>query len=436
MYGAIIGDIAGSTLEFKRKKNYDFQIFLPGSNITDDTIMTIAVARALMHWRASGGDLHEAMRFHMRDLGRKYPYPLGAYGGNFASWLRSNSPIPYYSCGNGSAMRVSPCGLIAVDLEEALELAKISAEVTHNHPEGIKGAQATAAAIYLAKTGHTIEEIRTYIHENFYPMDRTCDEIRPTYKFEPTCQKSVPESIIAFLESTSYEDAIRKVISLGGDADTMAAITGSIAWAYYRFREGNKLTTDMWTLMKFAKAFMPEEFIHSVEMFELLCKDTYVRKPEGIVVKEIVRESTQEPVPEPAPELTLERFRSAHEEFYDTALREIKSGMKQSHWMWYIFPQIQGLGHSSTAKYYAIKDKEEAIAYWNDPVLSSHLMEISQELLKLNSPIDWIMGYPDNLKLRSCMTLFYLVSNENIFKDVLDKFYAGNMDEYTKQKIC
>lgn len=432
MYGAIIGDIAGSTLEFKRKKNYDFQIFLPGSDITDDTIMTIAVARALMQWKQEGGDLHEAMRFHMRDLGGKYPYPLGGYGSGFKSWLRSNSPIPYYSCGNGSAMRVSPCGLIARTLEEALELAKISAEVTHNHPEGIKGAQATAAAIYLAKTGHTIEEIRSYIHENFYPMDRTCDEIRPTYKFEPTCQKSVPESIIAFLESTSYEDAIRKVISLGGDADTMGAITGSIAWAYYRFQEGNKLTIDMWTLMKFAKAFMPEEFIHSVEMFELLCKDTYVRKPEGIVVKEIVREST----PEPVPECTLERFRSAHEKDYDTALREIKSGMKQSHWMWYIFPQIQGLGHSSTAKYYAIKDKEEAIAYWNDPVLSSHLLEISRELLKLNSPIDWIMGYPDNLKLRSCMTLFYLVSNENIFKAVLDKFYAGNMDEYTKQKIC
>jgi len=168
-----------------------------------------------------------------------------------------------------------------------------------------------------------------------------------------------------------------------------------------------------------------------VEMFELLCKDTYLYKPEGIVVKEIVREST----PEPVPELTLERFISAHEKSYDIALREIKSGMKQSHWMWYIFPQIQGLGHSSTAKYYAIKDKEEAIAYWNDPVLSSHLLEISRELLKLNSPIDWIMGCPDNLKLRSCMTLFYLVSNENIFKEVLDKFYAGEMDDYTKSKI-
>ena len=435
MYGAIIGDIAGSTLEFKRKKNYDFQIFLPGSDITDDTIMTIAVARALMQWKQEGGDLHEAMRFHMRDLGRKYPSPLGAYGGNFASWLRSNSPIPYYSCGNGSAMRASPCGVIATNMDEALELAKVSAEVTHNHPEGIKGAQATAAAVYLARTGHTMDEIRVYIHENFYPMDRTCDEIRPTYKFEATCQKSVPESIIAFLESTSYEDAIRKVISLGGDTDTMAAITGGIAWAYYRCQAGDKLPVDMWMLQKMAKTYMPDEFVHTVEMFELICKEIYACGTKQTVDKESARESTPESTPTPVKESGLERFRSAHKKTYETALREIKSGIKQSHWMWYIFPQIQGLGRSPTAQYYAIKDKEEAISYWNDPVLSGHLMEICRELLNLNSPIDWIMGYPDNLKLRSCMTLFYLVSNERTFKDVLDKFYAGEMDDYTKQKI-
>ena len=268
MYGAIIGDIAGSTLEFKRKKNYDFQIFLPGSDITDDTIMTVAVARALLQWRGEGGDLHDAMRRHMRELGRKYPYPLGAYGGNFAGWLRSNSPLPYYSCGNGSAMRASPCGLMAASLEEALELAKISSEVTHDHPEGIKGAQATAAAVYLAKSGHTKDQIRDYIHRNFYPMDRTCDEIRPTYRFEPTCQKSVPESIIAFLESTDYEDAIRKVISLGGDADTMAAITGGIAWTYYRVENGGALTQDMAELRRLANDFMPEEFICTAAQVE------------------------------------------------------------------------------------------------------------------------------------------------------------------------
>lgn len=274
MYGAIIGDIAGSTLEFRRKKNYDFPMFIQGSDITDDTIMTIAVARALMQYKAEGGDLHDAMRFHIRDLGRKYPYPMGYYGNTFASWLRSNSTIPYYSCGNGSAMRVSPCGLIAKSLEEALELAEISAEVTHNHPEGIKGAQATAAAIYLAKTGHSRENIRAYIHQNFYPMDRTCDEIRPDYRFEPTCQKSVPESILAFLESENYEDAIRKVISLGGDADTMGAITGSIAWAFYRRQTGEELPGDMQTLQALAREYMPEDFIETVEIFGRLCRET------------------------------------------------------------------------------------------------------------------------------------------------------------------
>ena len=274
MYGAIIGDIAGSTLEFKRKKNYDFQIFLPGNDITDDTIMTIAVARALMQWKQEGGDLHDAMRFHMRDLGRKYPYPLGAYGGNFAGWLRSNSPIPYYSCGNGSAMRASPCGLIASSLEEALELAKISSEVTHNHPEGIKGAQAIAAAIFLAKTRHSKQEIRDYIDENFYPMDRTLDEIRPDYCFEGTCQKSVPESIIAFLESTDYEDAIRNAISLGGDADTMGAIAGSIAWTFYRFCKDG-LSERMLQLQKQADEYLPDDLIRLIDEFDRLCWDTF-----------------------------------------------------------------------------------------------------------------------------------------------------------------
>ena len=153
------------------------------------------------------------------------------------------------------------------------------------------------------------------------------------------------------------------------------------------------------------------------------------------MVKEIIRKSALESQLEPAKEPGLERFRIAHEKSYAPALREIKSGIKQGHWMWYIFPQIQGLGHSSNAKYYAIKDKEEAIAYWNDPVLSAHLIEICHELLKQDSPIDWIMGYPDNLKLRSCMTLFYLVSNESIFQEVLDKFYAGEQDEYSKNKL-
>jgi len=275
MYGAIIGDIAGSVVEFEGIKRNDLPVFMDGSDITDDTIMTIAVAKALMAWKAEGGDLHEHVTRHMRALGNQYPYPMGAYGTGFKHWLRAKYPEPYNSFGNGSAMRVSPCGLIADSLEEALELAKISAEVTHDHPEGIKGAQATAAAIYLAKTRHTISEIRDYIHENFYPMDRTLDQIRPGYRFDGTCQGSVPESIIAFLESNSFEEAIHNVISLGGDADTMGAITGSIAWTYYRFRDGAGLNGDMQAMKQRAQEYLNEDFLQTVEEFDRLCQPTY-----------------------------------------------------------------------------------------------------------------------------------------------------------------
>ena len=173
-------------------------------------------------------------------------------------------------------MRVSPCGLMAGSLEEALELAKISAEVTHNHPEGIKGAQAVAAAIFLARTGRTKEEIREYIQANFYPLDRTLEEIRPDYSFDGTCQGSVPESIIAFLESESFEDAIRNTISLGGDADTMGAITGSIAWSYYLARNNGKLMEDMRILMENAEEYLPREFRDTIEEFRQACWSTGV----------------------------------------------------------------------------------------------------------------------------------------------------------------
>ena len=233
MYGAIIGDTVGSVYEFDNVKTKDFPLFTPQSEYTDDSIMTIAVASALLRWKKDGADLHSAMVEEMQRFGRRYPHPKGAYGGRFSQWLRSDDPRPYNSLGNGSAMRVSPCGLMAESLEEALELARVSAEVTHNHPEGIKGAQATAAAVYLARTGSSIPEIRAYISGNFYPLDRTLDEIRPDYSFDETCQGTVPEAITAFLESDSFEDAIRNAISLGGDSDTIGVITGAVAWASY-----------------------------------------------------------------------------------------------------------------------------------------------------------------------------------------------------------
>lgn len=169
----------------------------------------------------------------MRQIATKYPCPMGGYGRHFRHWLVSSDPQPYGSFGNGSAMRVSPCGDVAATLDEALALAKQSAEVTHSHPEGIKGAQAVAAAIYLARTGESRNGIRSYIEQHFYPLEQTVDEIRPRYRFDETCQGTVPQAITAFLESVSFEDALRTAVSLGGDCDTLTDITCAIAWPFY-----------------------------------------------------------------------------------------------------------------------------------------------------------------------------------------------------------
>lgn len=203
-----------------------------GSNTTDDSLMSIAVASALMQ-TGEGGDFKASVVSSMRQIAAKYPCPMGGYGGHFRHWLVSSDPQPYGSFGNGSAMRVSPCGDVAATLDEALALAKQSAEVTHSHPEGIKGAQAVAAAIYLARTGESRNGIRSYIEQHFYPLEQTVDEIRPTYRFDETCQGTVPQAITAFLESVSFEDALRTAVSLGGDCDTLTDITCAIAWPFY-----------------------------------------------------------------------------------------------------------------------------------------------------------------------------------------------------------
>ena len=233
MLGAIFGDIIGSHYEFDPTKNYDFQLLHEDSCPTDDTVMTLAVAKALMEHYADDDDtIHRAVVKEMQALGRKYHN--AGYGGRFYHWLDEYEPRPYHSFGNGSGMRVSPVGWIYPNLNHTLRVAKLTAEVTHNHPEGIKGAQAIAGAMYLARTGHDKDFIKEYLSNTFrYDLDRTLDDIRPTYEFDVTCQGSVPEAIIAFLESDSYEDAIRKAVSLGGDADTQACMAGAIAEAFY-----------------------------------------------------------------------------------------------------------------------------------------------------------------------------------------------------------
>jgi len=227
MLGAIIGDIVGSVYEWHNIKAKDFPLFSDKCFFTDDTVMTVAVADALLN-----GGTADSFISSMKKFGRLYPH--SGYGARFGSWLFSDDREPYNSWGNGSAMRVSPCGWFADSLEEAENLAEQSAAVTHNHPEGIKGAKATAAAIYLSWTGATKADIKDYIESNYgYNLSQSLDEIRPTYRFNESCQETVPEAIVAFLESTGFEDAIRNAISLGGDSDTLAAITGGIAEAAY-----------------------------------------------------------------------------------------------------------------------------------------------------------------------------------------------------------
>jgi ADP-ribosylglycohydrolase len=224
MLGAIAGDIIGSVFEWNNNKSKDFPLFSNKCDFTDDTVMTVATAYVL----EKSDDYAKAYK----EFGSLYPGR--GYGGRFSWWIRSKSSEPYNSFGNGSAMRVSPVGFAFDTLEEVLKEAKKSAEVTHNHPEGIKGAQATASAIFLARKRQGKEEIKAYIEEKFgYNLNRKLDEIRPGYEFNETCQGSVPEAIIAFLESDSFEDAIRNAISVGGDSDTIACITGGIAESYY-----------------------------------------------------------------------------------------------------------------------------------------------------------------------------------------------------------
>lgn len=255
MYGAILGDIIGSPYEFDMgRKVKDFPLFSRISMFTDDTVMTVAVAESLMEVLKTKGysvpldadatlkleaDFKASLVNSMQRWGRLYPF--AGYGNRFAVWIDSDNPMPYNSYGNGSAMRVSAVGFAFDSMEMTRLFARWSAEVTHNHEEGIKGAEATASAIYLARRGASKAEIRKYIEDEFgYDLSRTCDEIRPTYRHVESCQETVPEAITAFLEGEDFEDVIRTAVSLGGDADTLTAIAGSMAEAMYKVPDSIK----------------------------------------------------------------------------------------------------------------------------------------------------------------------------------------------------
>lgn len=249
--GAIAGDIIGSVYEWNNVNNIDFPIFNAKCDFTDDSVLTLAVADSILNKKDFAKTIWDYAR----------QYPNRGYGGHFASWIRNTDLKPYNSFGNGSAMRVSAVGFAYDHLSQVLEVAKQSAEVTHNHPEGIKGAQVIASAIFLARTGHTKKFIKDYISKTFnYNLEDTISSIRPSYKFDETCQGSVPQAIIAFLESSDYENAIRLAISIGGDSDTIACITGGIASAFYK--------NIPQTIIDFVNAKLPQEFLELITKFD------------------------------------------------------------------------------------------------------------------------------------------------------------------------
>ena len=276
MLGAIIGDIVGSRYEWKNNKSKAFDLFTYKCKVTDDSIMSLAVAKAIVACNRNYDQLGKTAIKYMQEIGRHYP-DCG-YGGHFHKWIFSRNPQPYNSWGNGAAMRVSACGFAAQSLEEVTMLSRAVTEVTHNHPEGIKGAEATAVAIYLARTGSSIIEIRDYIDKHYYPMNFTLDAIRESYHFDVSCQRSVPQAIMAFLESTGFEDAIRNAISIGGDSDTIAAICGGIAEAYYGIPV---------EIRKHALTFLDKRLLGILNEFE----SSY-----GMITEKTIQKDTSRPV--------------------------------------------------------------------------------------------------------------------------------------------
>ena len=297
MLGAIIGDIVGSRFEWNNHRDKDFEFLTYKCFPTDDSIMSLAIAQAILVSKPNHSDLSKNAIECMQSVGRNYP-DCG-YGGSFYNWMFSDNPKPYNSYGNGAAMRVSPAGFAATSLEEAKELSRLVTEVTHNHPEGIKGAQATATCIYLARTGKTKQEIKeadaywkgkttselATINDNYYPMNFTLDDIRDTYKFNETCQDTVPQALQAFFESTDFEDAIRNAISIGGDSDTLAAICGGVAEAYYG------IPTD---IRKHALTFLDQKLMQLLILFENKYPPIMEKKREGMSVS--IRRSAKKKV--------------------------------------------------------------------------------------------------------------------------------------------
>ena len=468
MLGAVIGDTVGSIYEFHNIKTTEFKLFSPACNFTDDSVMSFAVADWLLKDKEhSPQKLIDTLVF----FANKFPCPMGGYGGSFHHWLQNPETEfveveqddgstrtlmreirkPYNSWGNGSAMRTSAVGWMFDTLEETERVAEIQAAVTHNHPEGIKGAQATSTAIFMARNGKSKQEIKEYIESKYgYDLSKTCDEIRPDYTFDVSCQGTVPPAIIAFLESNDFESCLRLAVSLGGDCDTLTCISAGIAEAFYKDIP-KWIVDEAWKrlpyefediMLQFHKEsryseikYIPQQPTNVMQKEDRPQKKSSHKLSFGDTLNRLFGHKRKSIFPSN----DIERFVQAQEDRvsgYDVALDEIRNGHKESHWIWYIFPQMRGLGHSAFSVYYGIQNIQEAEEYLAHKVLGKRLREISVALMIHKDKSIMAIVSPQNaMKIRSCMTLFDIVSPNDVFKEVLDSFFEGKQDELTKKLL-
>ncbi len=414
MIGAIIGDVVGSTREFNEyrgipKVGKDFTLVPENSRFTDDTVLTVALMDWALHAKLRNA---ESVTKYFQKWARKYSN--SGFGGRFVSeWLWEDNPKPYGSFGNGSGMRVSPVAYIANSKEELLVLSDLVTGVTHNHPEGLKGARLIALATYMALHGASKEEIKKMAISMYPEIAKfSYEDLVKNYHFNELSQTTCPQALYCFLISTDFEDCVRTSASIGGDMDTLLAMSCAIAEAYYKDIP-EKLIYEVWNKL-------PKDVQHVISEFNYF-----------LPVKE-----ANEPLVSLS-HYNLDRFVKAQSYSYETAKIELMNGRKESHWMWYIFPQIRGLGHSSMSYVYGLDGIDEARAYFSHELLRDRLIDLCIILTKLKTnDVSEIFGGLDALKLKSCMTLFYVATKGEIsFKKVLDKFFNGELDCKTLEII-
>ena len=404
MIGAIIGDVVGSKYEFHNYRNKDFKLLDEESFFTDDTVLTVAV----MDWILNTDSVdQESLIKYFQKWGRKYPN--AGYGSRFISeWLYADKPAPYKSYGNGSAMRISPIAYVANSKEELLFLSDLVTGITHNAYEGMKGARSIALATFMALHGSSKEEIKD-MAISYYPQIANFDyeDLKKNYRFNETSQNTCPQALYCFLISKDFEDCLRTSVSIGGDTDTLCAMSCAIAEAYYK-----KIRTK---LKDFVYSKLTKEMQEIVDRFQRFLDKL---DDDRSLVLEV--------------HYDLSRFVEAHKSYYEIAKSELKNGYKQSHWMWFMFPQIKGLGTSPTSIKYSLSGIHEASDYYQHDILGPHLLELCKIILSLKTNnSEEIFGYTDALKLKSSMTIFYKSTGEKIFIDVLNKYYKGELDQLT-----